>query len=705
MFQNIDESGQNPFTGFVQTVPAPSLLLTDAIADKRLSDLNARIATLETEGKNFSINAEKDFENWFKARQALALASTNRFALAGLKASFQLGQIKEGQVTNLVLGGSNARAHEAPKSVLGQTGLAAELDGESGFTLPGVGNFSRSDPFTFALWLRRDGSNARQVVVHHTKAPADAGSRGYELLLEDGRLAFGLHHQWPGNSIKIRSVDALPTNEWAQVVCAYDGSSRAEGLRLFLNGRPVAVETIRDHLRQDIIYGSGEPELAIGFRFRDSGFMGGKVGRFDLFDRCLTSIEVAQLADTADIDSLLGGELETLSPAQRLQIMNLYIATEYPAAKEWLQKIKTLRTERDGVLKSIPEIMVMEEMPTPKPARILKRGSYDSPGIEVFANTPSMLPPLPSGSPSNRLGLAQWLLAPENPLFARVAVNRAWQLVFGKGIVETSDNFGAQGATPSNPELLDWLAMDFMGSGWNYKKLIKTLVTSSTYRQASGRSEDDPLLAHMNPRRLTAEMLRDEALADSGLLVEKIGGPSVKPYQPAGLWEIAMGNPSYDQGHGPDLYRRSLYTFWKRTVPPPSMLNFDAPERNVCLARRQSTSTPLQALSLMNDAQIVEASRCISQRMFKEGGTETTGRLRWTFQLITSRKPSNKELFVLSRLYDEQREFFQQNPQSAAKLVAIGETKPDTEMSAIDVAAGAMVAQALLNHDEALMRR
>ena len=356
--------------------------------------------------------------------------------------------------------------------------------------------------------------------------------------------------------------------------------------------------------------------------------------------------------------------------------------------------------------------MAMEELPQPKPAYILKRGAYDAPGEPVSADTPKALPPFPAVAPRNRLGLAQWLLSPENPLMARVTVNRAWQMMFGRGIVETSDNFGAQGGVPTHPQLLDWLAHDFMASGWNYKALLKKIAMSATYRQSSkaspdllARDPDNKWLARGPARRLTAEMLRDEALAVSGLLVEKIGGPSVRPYQPPGLWEIAMGNPKYDQGHGEDLRRRSLYTFWKRTVPPPTMITFDAPERNVCVVRRQSTSSPLQSLALLNDTQIVEAARWVSERMSKEGGAALDGQITWAFRLLTSRRPTPKELAVLKQLFQEQRQLFAHDQQAAAKLLAVGEEPNDPSLPPVDLAAGTILAEALLNHDDAVMRR
>jgi hypothetical protein len=285
-------------------------------------------------------------------------------------------------------------------------------------------------------------------------------------------------------------------------------------------------------------------------------------------------------------------------------------------------------------------------------------------------------------------------------------------MMLGRGIVETSDNFGAQGAVPTHPQLLDWLAHDFVASGWNYKGLLKKIAMSAAYRQSSkaspdllARDPDNKLLARGPARRLTAEMFRDAALSVSGLLVEKIGGPSVKPYQPPGLWEIAMGNPKYEQGRGEELHRASLYTFWKRTVPPPAMIAFDAPERNVCVVRRQSTSTPLQALGLLNDTQIVEAARFVSERMLKEGGGALDDQIRWAFRLVTSRHPGAKELAVLKQLFQEQRELFVGDQHAASQLLAVGEAPNDPTLSPVDLAAGTVLAEALLNYDEAVMRR
>jgi hypothetical protein len=404
--------------------------------------------------------------------------------------------------------------------------------------------------------------------------------------------------------------------------------------------------------------------------------------------------------------------VDALAGPWREALLDFFVSTSFAPARELAAELHALRKQESEIVNPIPEAMVMEETAAPKPAYILKRGAYDARGEQVSPDTPGALPAFPSDQPRNRLGLARWMLDRKNPLTARVTVNRLWQQMFGKGIVETSDNFGSQGAPPTNQELLDWLAVEFIDSGWDIKHMLKLMAMSATYRQSSKASPEltarDPsnqFLARGPARRLTAEMLRDQALLYSGLLAEKLGGPSVKPYQPAGLWDVVMGRPTYDQGHGDDLHRRSLYTYWKRTVPPPAMMTFDAADRSVCTVRRQSTSTPLQALALLNDPQIVEAARLISQRMIKEGGTTLVERIGWGFRLIVGRQPTARERTILHQLFEEQREIFAADPLAAEKLLSVGEAKNDSSLDRVDLAAGTVLAEALLNHDEAVIRR
>jgi hypothetical protein len=700
LFQNIDESGQTVYFGDV--MPEPAVLLSTDEQDAKLAQLRTDIGAQQARLAAVRESARPGFAEWLKHRPAEP-------QLPGLVGAYSFDELKDGKFANAA--GTNSANAEEVTLAPGHAGQAVQLNGENGVSFPGVGGFTRADPFSFSLWLNPSVHAPRFVVLHKSKAWMDAGSRGYELLLEDGHAAVGLHHMWPGNSLKVRTRAVLPTNAWSGITVTYDGSSRAAGVHVYVNGEPAPVEVIRDGLWKDFTYGGDEPNLTLGHRMRDSGFKGGLVDDVRVFDRELSALEAAQLGGRDELHAALTTAPEALSAGQLDALFDYYLAAFAPETRAWREALANVRREQNRLVTSIQDIMAMQELPQPKPAFILKRGAYDAPGEPVSGDTPHFLPPFPAGAPRNRLGLAQWLLAPENPLMARVTVNRAWQLMFGRGLVETSDNLGSQGSPPTHPELLDWLARDFAGHGWDWKALLRELALSATYRQSSKVTPDllarDPqnlLLARGPAKRLTAEMIRDQALAAGGLLAEKLGGPSVKPYQPGGLWESAWGG-SYENGHGADLHRRSLYTFWKRTVPPPAMIAFDAAERNVCVVRRQSTSTPLQALALLNDPQIVEAARHVGERMLREGGPTADARVTFAFRLVTGRTPTAREIAILRQLLDEQQARFTADPAGAAKLLAVGEAKNSGDLPATDLAAGTVLAQALFSHDEAVMRR
>ncbi len=395
------------------------------------------------------------------------------------------------------------------------------------------------------------------------------------------------------------------------------------------------------------------------------------------------------------------------------------------AGKATQARLKELRAERAGLDKQIPTAMVMQDMPKPRETFLLIRGQYDKQGEKVVPAVPSSLPPLRGeglgmkGTASRtRLDLARWLVDPGHPLTARVAVNRYWQLFFGTGFVKTSEDLGTQGELPSHSELLDWLAVEFMQSGWDVKRLVRTIVTSSTYRQTSAVSREayqrDPenrLLGRGARYRLQAEFVRDLALSTSGLLTREVGGPSVFPYQPAGLWrELTERGDSknwtaqfYVQSKGQDLYRRGMYTFWKRTSPPPTMQTFDAPDRETCTVRRSRTNTPLQALVLMNDPAFVEASRKLAERLVNEAKT-TDERIVLAFRLLTARRPTERESGVLRKLYEEQRAVYGKDAKAALKLLSVGESKRDGSLDAAELATWTMIASVVLNLDESLTR-
>ncbi|MBO0697122.1 MAG: PSD1 domain-containing protein [Zavarzinella sp.] len=422
----------------------------------------------------------------------------------------------------------------------------------------------------------------------------------------------------------------------------------------------------------------------------------------------------------ANIETILKLDSAERTDAQKGELRAYYRANVSPEVRRLNDRVAELKKRMADEEKAIPDAMVMEEMPKPRDTFVLVRGQYDKKGEKVTAGTPGALPPLPAKRETvNRHDLAKWLVSPDHPLTARVTVNRYWQMFFGTGLVKTAEDFGTQGEYPSHPELLDWLAVEFRESGWDVRKLVTLIVTSATYRQSSAVTKElyakDPenrLLARGPRFRLQAEFIRDQALAVSGLLNGEVGGKSVSPYQPPGLWEELMSRAdganwtaqTYTQSHGKDLYRRTMYTFWKRTCPPPSLATLDAPDREVCVVRRSRTNTPLQALVLMNDPTYVEASRKLAERMMKEGGPTPQERIAFAFKLATARAARDKEVAVLKRVFEAEHTRFGNDKAAAEKLLKVGESPRDAKLDAAELAAWAMVANAILNLDEVVTR-
>jgi hypothetical protein len=609
--------------------------------------------------------------------------------------------VVSGEETPDAVSGLNAQLRDglAPAA-----GGALRFSGDDSLVHRGVRTFSRTDPFSIVLRLQPAESQDRAIVLHQSRAWSDAGSRGFELTLEQGRPFFGLIHFWPGNAIAVRARQALPLNAWSQLTVTYDGSSRAAGIRLYLNGTPLETDVVRDRLFKDITYvrsASGEPieqpRFTIGARFRDSGFKNGLVDDLQVFDIELTAAEAAWAAgltpspDAAARHSVVRGD-----PAYAAAGADLHAA----------------RVAENALVSAVPELMIMEEMRTPRPAHRLERGAYDAPREIVPRDTPASLLPFPAGQPRNRLGLARWLTDRRNPLAARVVVNRVWRMHFGRGLVATQEDFGSQGGLPTHPELLDWLAAWFMDGGWNVKALHRLIATSGTFQQSSlaaadsaARDPDNLLLGRGPKRRLQAEAIRDSALAASGLLNRTIGGPSVKPYQPAGLWEQSGTGKTYKQDSGAALYRRSLYTFWRRTSPPPSMVTFDAMSREVCTAKRDATTTPLQSLVLLNDPQFVEAARTLAERALRRFPADVESLNRMAFRALIGRTPDAIETKILQRAFAEQRTLFAGRPADADGLLGVGESAFDAALPRVDLAAMTVVVSAIMNFDEFVMLR
>lgn len=692
-FDNIDEAGL--YSYFTSSIPTPTLELR---TDQHRAQLTAADAILTK-----ATQAERKAAAFALSEVEVPATGVQQAIIEGLVGSFDFDQRVGNVFENAVRPDLTASTTARNKSVSGQSGQAVQLTGDDEVKLK-VGNFTRHDPFSISLWLKTPTKFDRAVVFHRSRAWTDAGSRGYQLLIEDGSLSASLIHFWPGNAIRVRATGQLPLNEWVHVCMSYDGSSQADGLRIWINGEPTSQQTVRDNLTKNITGGGGDT-IAIGARFRDRGFSQGLVDEFKVFDRKLTAIEIKDLMNPGALSALLKQAAPTLSGAQR-SARNEYLATWHPGLVESRESLRVARKQRATIADKIPEMMVMRERAEERPTYLLERGAYDARGRVVASVTPAALHPFPAPAPRNRYGLAKWLTDPKNPLTARVTVNRYWQMLFGRGLVKTANDFGSQGSPPSHPDLLDWLAADFIEHGWDVKRLLKQMVMSTTYRQDTLAEKallaEDPenLLLGRSPRyRLAAEMIRDNALFLSGLLVPKVGGVSVKPYEVAEAFKPTKP----DSGDG--LYRRSLYTYWKRTAPAPVMMALDAARRDVCSVSRETTATPLQAFVFMNDPQFVEAARKMAERALGEADGDAHRATVWLFRALTSREPVAAEVQVLQRMFDEQLSLFAKDQKKANAFLKTGAAKVSEKLEKPRLAALNVVASALLSHDECVMKR
>jgi hypothetical protein len=581
----------------------------------------------------------------------------------------------------------------------------ATLDGKNFVDLGNVANFGFYDKFTLSAWINPTAPTG--AIVTRTE-DIDQGD-GYGLYLKSGKVAAVMVRRWLDDGARLETESSVPLNRWSHVILTYDGSRMTDGIKIYINGVSQKLKVDLDVLNQT--FTTKEP-LRIGAGGGPENRFHGSVDEVRVYKAALTPLQAAVLATRDSITSIAAIAPAKRSRAQADKIRLLFLDQIAPEEMQqaW-RELRKLRRERERFSDSLPTVMVMQERPQPRDTFLLVRGAYDKPGEKVTQGLPAILPALPAGVPNNRLGLARWLASPSNPLTARVMVNRLWQMYFGVGIVKTVEDFGSQGEWPTHPELLDWLATEFMRSGWDVKALVKTIVTSAAYRQSSSvsgellqRDPENRLLARGPRFRLPAEMVRDQALAISGLLVEKIGGPSVKPYQPAGLWKELSGAEDYKPDKGEGLYRRSLYTFWKRAVPPPSMMTFDSAGREACVVRETRTNTPLQALMLMNDVTYLEAARGLAQRMMIEGGATPAARIDFGFRLAAARPPSPPKAGVLLNSFQHYLDKYQTSPDAARKLVTVGESPLDEKLNVSELAAYTTVASLILNLDETVTK-
>ncbi|MEN9362120.1 MAG: hypothetical protein RL095_3655 [Verrucomicrobiota bacterium] len=615
-FDRIDEAGTIPFS--TSAVARPALHLSTPAQDKKLAEL----ASAE------KLAADKLTEIALDAQACAEWAKTATPKLPEPIAS-----------------------HELDGKAQSPAGPATLLDGDSGPALDKTPAFHRCDPLSVVLRLRAETAAPRATILHGCDFTIETDQQGYQLMIKDGHLSFEIIHLWPGSAIAIRSREPLPLKTWHHVTLTYDGSSRAAGMKIWLNGKELPCEVLRDHLDGP----TPMRQLQVGWRSRnrDFGFKDGQVDELRVY-----GVELHPL----EIDLLNGGSAfaEALKKpdAALLQLWQRRVQPQWSEAAQALQKAR--RAHQD-LFDSIPQIPVMAKSPVARKSYVLKRGAYDQPDLEreVQGGALEEIFPFKPEWPRDRLGLARWATDKENPLTSRVAVNRYWALCFGEGLMMTRENFGTQGEAPAQRELFDALAREFVDGGWDVRALLRRIVLSATFRQSSACSQAewkaDPanrMLARGPSFRLSGEALRDQALKASGLLVDKLGGPSVKPWQPAGVWEDSgAAGGSYHPDKGENAHRRSLYTFRKRTAPPPNLQLFDAGSREVCSVRRQNTNTPLQALALLNDEVFLETARALAARALKEAPESAPAR---AFTLLCARAPSAKEAAALDALFTRQ---------------------------------------------------
>lgn len=716
-FNSIDENG---VYDVANKVPAPSLLLPTDQQAAELADAHRALLEAESAYNEARAEAERRFGQWKPTSESL-MQTPDLIRSLSLDAPYKndLKEIYYPASGDAYAAGAlplvNVPDIPFPRlpNTLSDDGLpraadlaapprrAIKLDGEHGIVLPGIEPFDRWTPFSIVVTLKQTAPAPAPSVV----AQASYGQlafNGWDVIIDRGRAAFRMYQDWPGNAIAVRTTDPLPLNEWIQISASYDGSSQASGLKLFLNGEELETEIVRDQIKKRAsVEGHHGGKLTIGQRFRDRGFAGGLVDDVRVFGRSLTAEEIMHLA--------------TGKPVQPTAAF--YVSAIDKQARAALEQLTGARKRFVMAEQAILDIPVMEEMSEPRETHVLARGAYDAPRSDetlvTRATFEKLAPEFPDDLPRDRLGLARWTTLADHPLTGRVIVNRLWRNFFGAGLVHTPENFGLQGELPTHPQLLDWLARDFVTSGWDVKRFCRNVALSATYRQDSRGAaelvEADPenrLLARGPAHRLSAEQIRDTALYASGKLNSTRGGPPVSPYQPGDdLWrESNSMSPAYQQSLGKDLYRRSLYSVWKRTAPLPNMVAFDAESREVCIMKRARTNTPLQALVLMNDVQFVEAARLLAEKSLKlELDPET--QIAWAFRSLTGRAPTDHESKVLSTLRAAEQRHYAAEPAAAEKLVGQGDSKPAGQLDPVELAAMTVVCQTILNLDATIWKR
>ncbi|YCM45603.1 DUF1553 domain-containing protein [Verrucomicrobiaceae bacterium 227] len=649
-------------------------------------------------------DAQSDFQTWLAAQEE------NPTVKKGLTPDTSLPFIvNAGKVSGLVEGTSQSWDFKGKTVDAPGFGKAVNLP-DVNLDLGTVGVFDARDQVSFGGYLYVD-KNANGPVISRM----DVGSnyRGWDLWLENGRLGSHLIDQWPGKAIKAVTTSALPSKKWIHVMVTYDGNAEpGKSLTVYVDGKTMPISYSHTGKIESLLT---KVPTRLGARHPNSRVSGtAHFHGFQLYRRLLTAAEVEQSATNTTIDQLLEIPANKRNKGQNEAIFDHYIHQADGPTRDLLAKKKSFNDELGRLREKGSITLIMEEKEGAPFAHILERGEYSLERDKVFAAIPELFAKNPGEAQLSRKDLAEWLVSDKNPLTARVTVNRLWYYFFGRGLVETTEDFGIMGGRPTHPQLLDFLAVEFMENNWDIQHIVKLITHSATYQQASkvtsANREKDPtnLFLWRSPRhRLEAEQIRDLALSASGLLSHKIGGPSVKPYQPEGIWEaVAMKESNtrfYKQGEGDDLYRRSLYTFWKRTAAPPTMEILNAPTREVFCVRRDMTNTPLQAFVTMNDPQFIETSRELAARAMKASNSFSQ-RLDIITKALMSRTFENDEQALVKKALDHHLGRYTESPDLAEKLITIGDSKPDPALAKSELAAWTLIASQIFNLDETLTK-
>jgi hypothetical protein len=580
------------------------------------------------------------------------------------------------------------------------------------FDLGTAGDFEKNQPFSYGAWIKAGRNGVSGGII--ARMDEKGGYRGWDLFQADRALSVHIVSQWADDAIKVSTRNAvIQPGQWQHVFVTYDGSGKAKGVKIYLDGVEEKLVTNNDTLKAASSIRTPSP-LRVGQRSHVQVFADGSVQDVRVYSRLLKPIEVRNIATIGPLRGILAASAAARTPQQRAALYDHFLTSRDASYRQFDKTLRGLEAEKKAIQDRSPVTHIQQEKPdSPPMANILMRGQYDQVGEAVPAAAPGALHPLKEGLPGNRLGLAHWLNDPANPLTSRVTVNRFWQELFGTGLVATSEDFGIMGTPPTHPELLDWLAVEFRESGWDVKRFFKLLVTSSTYRQAAvitpEKREKDPANALLSrgPRfRMDAEMLRDYVLAASGTLSPKMGGPGTRPYQPENIWDV-VGLPGgdtrkYVQDQGENLYRRTLYNFWKRMAHSPNLEIFNAPSREVCTVRRDRTNTPLQALVMLNDVQFIEAARRMAESLLTSYPDQPDALLQAAAERVLARPFTPRELSVLRSSHTDLLQHYRSQPADAKALLEVGDSPVNTALDPAQLAAWTMVCNQVLNLDEAL---